>query len=111
MKHYWHDIDLSEIDTPALIIDKDKVLGNIELAISYAGGTNHLRPHVKTHKMLEVVKLQMAAGISKFKCATIAEAEMLGLAGAADVLMAYPVQGPKIDCVLKLVSSYPLTFL
>lgn len=109
MKDFWNEIDLSEIDTPALIIDRDKLLENITLAISYAGGTEHLRPHVKTHKMLEVSKLQIAAGISKFKCATIAEAEMLGMAGASDVLVAYPVQGPKIDRVIKLVSRYQST--
>ncbi|MEM9525483.1 MAG: D-TA family PLP-dependent enzyme [Bacteroidota bacterium] len=82
---------------------------SIELAIKYAGGTERLRPHVKTHKMLEVAKLQVAAGIYKFKCATVAEAEMLGMAGAKDVLIAYPVQGPKVNRVLALIKKYPDT--
>jgi D-serine deaminase-like pyridoxal phosphate-dependent protein len=102
-------MDFSHIDSPALLIDKDKVEYNIQLAIKYAGGTDRLRPHVKTHKILEVAKMQVAAGIYKFKCATIPEAEMLGMAGAKDVLIAYPVQGPKINRVVALMEKFPET--
>ncbi len=105
----WYDIDFSNMDTPALIVDRDMVQFNIDLALKYAGSAEHLRPHVKTHKILEVAKMQIASGISKFKCATIAEAEMLGIAGAKDVLIAYPVQGPKVDRVLNLIEKYPET--
>lgn len=102
-------MDFSSLDTPALLIDRDMVLRNIQLAIKIAGGAHRLRPHVKTHKMLEVAKLQIVAGISKFKCATIAEAEMLGMAEAADVLIAYAVQGPKVSRLLQLIEQYPST--
>ncbi|GLR17329.1 D-TA family PLP-dependent enzyme [Portibacter lacus] len=109
MSNYWNKIDLSEIDTPALLIDKDMVDYNIQQAIIYAQGVDYFRPHVKTHKMLEVAKMQMEAGIYKFKCATIAEAEMLGMAGAKDVLIAYSLQGPKIGRYLQLIEKYPNT--
>ena len=102
-------MDLSQLDTPALVIDRDKVGRNIGLAIRLAGGVDRLRPHVKTHKILEVAEMQIAAGITKFKCATVAEAEMLGMAGAADVLLAYAVQGPKVDRVIRLIEKYPRT--
>ena len=102
-------MDLTTIDTPALLIDRAKVERNIQLAIEYAGGTDRLRPHVKTHKILEVARLQIQAGITKFKCATIAEAEMLGMAGAADVLIAYAIQGPKADRLIRLIEKYPGT--
>ena len=102
-------MDLNTLDTPALLIDRDKVERNIQLAIKLAGGAQRLRPHVKTHKILEVAQMQAAAGITKFKCATIAEAEMLGMAGVADVLIAYAVQGPKVDRVIKLIKKYPET--
>lgn len=105
----WYDIDLSAVDTPALIVDKDLVSHNIKAAISHAGGLERLRPHVKTHKSLDVAKMQVAAGIQKFKCATIPEAEMLGMAGAKDVLIAYQPQGPKINRVLALINAYPKT--
>jgi len=102
-------MDLKNLDTPALMIDRDKVAGNIRLAIALAGGVQRLRPHVKTHKILEVAEMQVAAGITKFKCATIAEAEMLGMAGAADVLIAYAVQGPKVERVIALCRKFPWT--
>jgi len=105
----WFDMDFSSIDTPTLLVDRDKVQYNIDLALKYAGGSEYLRPHVKTHKILEVAKLQMAAGISKFKCATISEAEMLGMAGAKNVLIAYLIQGPKLDRVLLLIRKFPET--
>jgi len=109
MNMHWYDIDFSHIDTPALVIDREMVRSNIRLAIQYAGGTQRLRPHVKTHKMLEVANMEIEEGINKFKCATIPEAEMLGMARAEDVLIAYPVQGPKIDRVLSLIETFPET--
>lgn len=109
MENKWYDIDYSAMDSPALIIDKKKVEFNIELAIKLVGDIDRLRPHVKTHKILEVAKMQTAAGIYKFKCATIAEAEMLGMARAKDVLIAYPIQGPKINRVLNLNQKFPET--
>lgn len=105
----WYNINFDQTDTPALIIDQDMVERNIQKAIDYAGGVDRLRPHVKTHKLLEVARLQMAAGIYKFKCATIPEAEMLGMAEAQDVLIAYPVQGPKIKRAIALMKKYPAT--
>lgn len=109
MTNAWDKIDFSNIDSPALIIDQEKVRLNIQLAIEYAGGTERLRPHVKTHKMLKVAAMQVEEGISKFKCATIAEAEMLGMTGAKDVLIAYPVLGPKINRALALGRKFPAT--
>lgn len=105
----WHKIDLTELDTPALLIDKGHVEYNIQQAIVHAGGLHRLRPHVKTHKTLEVARMQIAAGITKFKCATIPEAEMLGVADAKDVLIAYQPQGPKIKRVYQLTQTFPET--
>ena len=85
-----------KISTPALIYYKDFIEDNIHKTIAMAGGPERLWPHVKTHKMAEMVRLQMAAGINRFKCATIAEAEMAAGCGAADVLLAYPLAGPNI---------------
>lgn len=68
-----------------------------------------LRIHVKTSKIAEVVQLIMEAGITKFKFATIAEGEMLGMVNAKDALMAYQPVGPKIVRLLELVQKYPQT--
>ncbi len=106
----WYRIDnVNEIDSPALIIYPDRVKRNIALLKSMINDVQRLRPHVKTNKAKEAVLLMMEAGINKFKCATIAEAEMLGKAGAADVLLAYQPVGPKIKRFLSLIKEYPST--
>ncbi len=101
--------NIDRIDSPALIVYPDKVASNIQLAIKIAGSVNKLRPHVKTNKMVEVCEMMVKAGISKFKCATIAEAEMLAMADALDVLLAYQPVGPKIERLIKLVKNYQKT--
>lgn len=106
----WYEItNIHEIDTPALVIYPGRVKKNIELLISMIDDVNRLRPHVKTHKAREAVLLQMAAGINKFKCATIAEAEMLASCQAPDVLLAYQPVGPKINRFIALIKKYPAT--
>jgi D-serine deaminase-like pyridoxal phosphate-dependent protein len=56
-----------------------------------------------------VVQLLLDAGITKFKCATIAEAEMLALGQVPDVLLAYQPVGPQITRLLHLIGHYPKT--
>src|SRR5207237_1158650 len=51
----------------------------------------------------------LVAGITKFKCATIAEAEMAASCGAPDVLLAYQPVGPKQQRLLKLIAKFPET--
>ena len=104
----WYGLNHSEeIDSPALLIYKDRIAYNIQQMISIAGNAGRLVPHVKTHKMAEIVKMQMAAGIHQFKCATIAEAEMLADAGAKSILLAYQLNHPKAERFLTLVKKYP----
>lgn len=110
MPETWYYIDDAEqIASPALVIYHDRIEENVRRMIAMAGGTERLRPHVKTHKMAEVVRMQLAAGIGKFKCATIAEAEMLAQAGASDVLLAYPMVGPNVSRLARLVAAFPDT--
>lgn len=105
----WYEIEnVDKIDTPALIIFKERVLENIRLLKSMKD-VEHLRPHVKTNKIAEVNQMMLDEGITKFKCATIAEAEMLGMTKAPDVLLAYQPVGPKIDRLLHLTEKYPST--
>src|SRR4030095_1079247 len=98
MKEAWYQIeDIDKIDSPALVIFPERVKANIQTAISMVGDVNRLRPHVKTNKPHDASRLMLDAGITKFKCATIAEAEMLGAIGAPDVLLAYQPLGPKLE--------------
>ena len=106
----WYSINnINGLDSPALVVYPKRVKQNIALALQMIDNANKLRPHVKTNKMAEVCQLMMNAGISKFKCATIAEAEMLAQISAPDVLLAYQPVGPKMERLIKLIKAYPNT--
>src|SRR5471030_1195251 len=107
-EHDWYSIlDIEKLDTPALVVYPKRVKKNIEALKSMIDDVARLRPHAKTYKNKEVTLLMLEAGIRKFKCATIAEAEMLAMCKAPDVLLAYQPVGPKIKRFLQLALSYP----
>jgi len=106
----WYEIEnVDQLDSPALVVYLERIKENIELAKSMIDDPARLRPHVKTNKCKEANMLMMEAGICKFKCATIAEAEMLGMCQAPDVLLAYQPVGPKLDRFISLVKQYAQT--
>ncbi|HEY0434145.1 MAG TPA: D-TA family PLP-dependent enzyme [Chitinophagaceae bacterium] len=106
-KDAWYYIeDADTIDSPALVVFPERVKANIALAIDMVGSVDRLRPHVKTNKSPDACMLMLKAGITRFKCATIAEAEMLAMIGAPDVLFAYQPVGPKLTRFLQLVKEY-----
>ena len=99
--------NVDEIPSPALLVYPERIERNIQRAIHIIGNPDRLRPHVKTHKLAEIVRMHLAAGVRKFKCATIAEAEMTARAGPESVLLAYPPVGPNVSRVLALVRQFP----
>ena len=109
----WYEVqNADEIASPALLIYPDRVAANIRSAIQIAGhpaggSVERLWPHVKTHKMRAVTDLLLAEGIRSFKCATGKEARMLAEAGAADVLLAYPLVGPAVTRLAELRAEFP----
>lgn len=106
----WYELkDTSHISSPALLIYPERIEDNIRLMLSISGSVSNLRPHIKTHKMAEVIQLQQRHGIQKFKCATIAEAELLGQCRAQDVLLAMQPVGANIDRFFKLIDTFPET--
>lgn len=82
------------LDTPALLIDLPALKRNIarmaELARSRGIG---LRPHVKSHKSVEIARVQIEAGALGVCCATLGEAEVMIEAGIPGVLITSPVVG------------------
>jgi D-serine deaminase-like pyridoxal phosphate-dependent protein len=106
---WYHVNNIREIDSPALLVFPDRIKHNIQTAIRMAGNVERLRPHVKTSKSPDAVKMMQEAGIHKFKCATISEAEMLGMAKVKDVILAYQPSGPKLQRFIELVKKYPDT--
>jgi|SRR5882724_7863100 len=106
----WYGIENAEqVDSPALLIYPDRVKENIRVLINMIDDSLRLRPHIKTNKCKEATQLMMDAGIHKFKCATIAEAEMLGICKAKDVLLAYQPVGPKLQRFIALIKKFPET--
>ena len=90
----WYQINnVEDIISPSLVVFPKRIEANIKLMIQIAGGTDSLRPHIKTHKIAEIINMQLNHGITKFKCATIAEAELLAKCGAQDILLAMQPTG------------------
>jgi D-serine deaminase-like pyridoxal phosphate-dependent protein len=85
---------VSEIETPAIIVDLDVMDRNLSRMAGYCREKNlKLRPHTKTHKTPELAKLQLASGACGVTVAKIGEAEVMADAGITDILIAYPVIG------------------
>src|SRR5436190_4188652 len=101
--------NVEQVESPALFVYPERVEENIRRMVKLAGTAARLRPHVKTHKLAEVASRQIAAGISKFKVATIAEAEMMGSIGAPDLLLAYQPVGPNARRFVELIKTFPKT--
>jgi D-serine deaminase-like pyridoxal phosphate-dependent protein len=109
MSDWFRLANEAEVSSPALLLYPDRIEENIRRMVRIAGNPARLRPHMKTHKLPEVIQLQLRHGITQFKCATIAEAEMTAAAGAADVLLAYPLVGPNLGRFLQLMRAFPRT--
>jgi len=104
------DYSISDVDrifSPGLIIFQDLMESNLRRTIEWVGGVDRLRPHCKTHKCRQIIKRQLELGITRHKCATLAEAEMLADSGVTDILIAYQLVGPNLGRFQKLLDVYP----
>ena len=95
--------------SPSLVVFREIVRANLSAMVAMAGSVDRLRPHVKTHKMPAMIRMLEDLGITRHKCATIAEAEMVARAGGRDVLIAYPLVGPNVSRLRALADQYPVT--
>jgi D-serine deaminase-like pyridoxal phosphate-dependent protein len=105
----YHLADPSSLITPCLLVYPHLLRKNLAETIRIAGSPQRLRPHVKTHKTPQIVHMELAAGITKHKCATLAEARLLAECGAPEVLIAYPQVGPAVLRLGELVDLFPTT--
>jgi len=78
--------------TPAVLIDYEKTRENLLRFQRDAGGCA-VRPHTKTHKMVEFAKLQVECGAKGICCAKVSEAEVMAAGGLDDIFLAYPLVG------------------
>jgi D-serine deaminase-like pyridoxal phosphate-dependent protein len=103
----WFEVEeIDQIPSPALLFYRDRIIENIRRMIAVAETTDHLRPHIKTHKSDEIIRLQMDQGITKFKCSTIAEVEMVANCGAKDILLAFQPVGPNVNRFIKVIQRF-----
>ncbi len=107
---YWYALSETKTATsPALLVYPKRIQYNAALMLQIAEDPDRLRPHIKTHKMAEIIQLQLQLGIQKYKCATLAEAELLALSGAPDVLLAMQPVSIHLEHFIHLIENYPKT--
>ncbi|MFZ8960887.1 MAG: D-TA family PLP-dependent enzyme [Flavobacteriaceae bacterium] len=104
----WYAIEEeSQPLTPGLLVYPKRIEHNIEAMISLAGDVKRLIPHIKTHKMAEIVKMQMSKGIRQFKCATLSEVQLLIRCEVDGILLAHQPTAEKISLFLEWQKQYP----
>jgi D-serine deaminase-like pyridoxal phosphate-dependent protein len=85
---------LSELETPVLTADLDAIERNVSRMQAYCDEHGlELRPHIKTHKLPELARLQLDAGAIGITCQKLGEAEVMADAGIEDILLSFPLIG------------------
>lgn len=100
--HAWK---VDDLDTPAVLIDLDKVEANLARAQDYANAHGlALRPHIKTHKLPELAERQVELGAVGITCQKLGEAEVMADHGLDDILITYNLMGrPKLERLAALM--------
>jgi 3-hydroxy-D-aspartate aldolase len=84
------------LNTPVLVLDREALERNIAAMAAFARRQGMaLRPHAKTHKSVDIARLQMKAGAVGVCCAKLGEAEALGDGGISNILITSPVVTPQ----------------
>jgi D-serine deaminase-like pyridoxal phosphate-dependent protein len=102
----------TELDTPALLVDLDRLERNIEQMAALARvHAVALRPHVKTHKSTAIARMQIDAGAIGLTVAKLDEAEVFASAGFAELFIAYELVTPaKLERAIALAARVQLAF-
>jgi D-serine deaminase-like pyridoxal phosphate-dependent protein len=99
--------DEENILSPALLVFPELIKLNISKAIEIARDPCRLRPHVKTHKIPQIIQMHLDTGIDKFKCSTLSELMMIAEAGVNDILLAYPLTSSVFPTLLNIIQRWP----
>ncbi len=103
---------VESLRTPAILIDRDKVLRNIARMQDAANARGvRLRPHSKTHKSPLIAQWQIERGAVGICCAKLGEAEVFASSGIADIRLPYPLNPSNADRVVALLSRTQLSFI
>jgi D-serine deaminase-like pyridoxal phosphate-dependent protein len=88
-------VSLDSVDTPALLVDDSRLHDNLRLMAQLClRHGKRLRPHIKTHKTIEIARRQRDNGAVGLTVAKLGEAEVYAAAGFDDLLVCYPIVGP-----------------
>jgi D-serine deaminase-like pyridoxal phosphate-dependent protein len=103
-------LGVDTLETPALIVDLDRLEGNIARWAAYAKDAGvKLRPHGKTHKCVEIARRQLDAGAVGLTLAKVGEAEVMARNGVRDIFLANEiVSAPKLRRLLALAKEIRL---
>lgn len=103
---------LTDLPTPCVLVEQSKLERNLDRmqAIADAGGVR-LRPHAKTHKSVELARLQIARGAVGICCAKLGEAEVFADAGIEDIRLPYPLNPVNAPRVVSLLDRTRLSFI
>jgi 3-hydroxy-D-aspartate aldolase len=104
-------MNVTQLETPALVVDMDALEENMRAMNALLMGTGiALRPHYKSHKCVAFAKMQIEAGAKGITCAKLSEAEDLIGAGIGDILIANQiVDEAKIARLAQLAKRCRLT--
>ncbi|MBC8098984.1 MAG: alanine racemase, partial [Armatimonadetes bacterium] len=98
---------ITELDTPALIIDLDIMEANIRRMQARCAALGiAFRPHIKTHKMPQIAWMQVEAGAVGIACQKVSEAEVFAAAGLNDLQIPYNIVGARKTARLTELALY-----
>src|SRR5438128_8411341 len=99
-----------DLETPALLLHLDVVERNLTRMAERARRLGvRLRPHAKTHKCVELARLQARHGAEGLTVATLVEAEVFTRAGFADLTWAFPLDPRHIAHARRIVQAHGAT--
>ncbi len=103
-------MEISQVETPCLIVDEDKLDANIQrMAKAAATYGVQMRPHVKTHKIPAIAQRQIKAGAVGITVAKLAEAEVMARGGVTNIFIAFPIVTPsKLERAVQLSKTIDL---
>ena len=95
-ENYKKGIQITEIDTPSIIVDLNIAEENIKKMQSFANDNSvSMRPHSKTNKSPYWAKKQIEAGAIGICCAKLGEAEMMAAGGVKEILIPNQIVTPE----------------
>jgi D-serine deaminase-like pyridoxal phosphate-dependent protein len=105
-------VPFDDLLTPCVLVDRSRVERNVEqMQAAASAGAKRLRPHAKTHKSVNLARLQIARGAVGICCAKLGEAEVFAEAGIDDIRVPYPLNPVNASRVLTLLDRTRFSFI